>query len=343
MAVNRLTRNAMLVLLLPMVMMSATAASGTSPATTHNHRTNASPPWTHRNDLASLLNMRGGGINTVVIIPVTGLSGFWAMTCNAINGWRKLQVDNWIIAAEDENVLEVCRLYGYPCYNSTWTIHGVNYESDESTRANQKGFSIVSWVKPKLIFETIKLNYSVLMMDTDISIISNPLPHLLGRDVALQVAADNDLSPERANSGFVFVRPSESTVQLYQRIIHTIETTNCSDQAALQQELPMFYRSLPHDDMGKFLLILRRSEGFQMKCHWDASSVSLIAHANCMTGFHNKLNWLRHGGPKTFHMSDCAIESLNATDLNVPLARALQLRTDTKRYTFESLAACRCM
>lgn len=293
--------------------------------------------WNLRNDMAALVRARADD-GLVIMMPTTSLAGFWALMCNQITSLHRFGIRNWILVALNPSALRACKAVNFPCFNATDFADNDSFASDETTRLGTKGFATASWPKPHSIRGVLRLNYSVVMMDVDIGINSaaaiddmRKSPHLLQLMVDSRIASQI----KHANSGFLMVRPHNLTLQLYDAIIDTIRSTRFTDQSSLQYNLLKFISSsVPNELKSTFLRVLTKHSGFQMGCTYDPSLPSLVAHANCATGFWTKINFLRT--VKVWGLGSCHsgavdtknIEGLSFQELNkdVMVGGSLQQR-----------------
>ena len=135
---------------------------------------------------------------------------------------KKFDIQNYVLICMDEVSQQFLKKYDISCmlyklpdiskeiYRKSGEEHNdgpapSDYGSDEYfTKTN---------VKTLFVLQTLKLGYSVLMSDVDIVFLKNPLPYLVCDSCDLLISKDREFW----NSGFVLVKPTESSLILYNR------------------------------------------------------------------------------------------------------------------------------
>lgn len=176
---------------------------------------------------------------------------------------KKVGITNYLVFALDEEIFSFCQSNNVTVYKRGPNDSDSSFDSIARTGGNHA----VSGLKFKILREFLQLGYSVLLSDVDIVYLQNPFEHLY-RDSDVESMTDghdnmtaygyNDVFDEPKmgwaryahtmriwvyNSGFFYIRPTLSSIELLDRITGRLARENAWDQALFNQEL--FYPSHP--------------------------------------------------------------------------------------------------
>ena len=110
--------------------------------------------------------------------------------------------------------------------------------SMEEVSFGSKAFNRIVNVKANVAFRAMRLGYTVLVSDVDVAYVRNPLPYL--KETCDKTSCDMliQLHDPGYNSGFVYGRPTRSTMKIYQEAITiAAENKRLSDQVALNMAI----------------------------------------------------------------------------------------------------------
>lgn len=210
---------------------------------------------------------------------------------------------NFLVVAMDKDAYAVYLTFssniqtldaqGYPvCY----------YQSDRLSHMQAKSesqFWSSIWfekmaIKIKIIREALLLHLRILLFDSDVILMKDPIPPIL-EDSSYDIIAQKD---KLICAGFMFVNPTLNSLKFLNRVLVTMRTKHISDQPAilhiLRQNLQPSLRVklLPEDtySSGK---VFFTSHQFR----WDAiADKQTIIHNNYVLGYSNKLYRLKEMG-----------------------------------------------
>lgn len=168
--------------------------------------------------------------------------------------------------------------------------------------------------KQRIIREVLLLNCSVLLFDSDVLLLKDPLPGILALD-PVDMLAQKD---ERVNSGFVsqsrtsfthsFFRPTLASIHFLNHVIHYMPVWGLSDQPTTnrlieENRVPAFRWGLLPEREYSSGLVFFRSHQFQWdpiggaRCNHSLEESSQITiHNNYIMGEWNKMYRLREMG-----------------------------------------------
>ncbi|KAL0334761.1 UNVERIFIED_CONTAM: Arabinosyltransferase RRA2 [Sesamum radiatum] len=180
---------------------------------------------------------------------------------------KRVGIPNYLVFALDEEIASFCQSKDVPVYkrddDEVKRDQDKNFESIARTGGNHA----VSGLKFQILREFLQLGYSVLLSDVDIIYLQNPFNHLY-RDSDVESMTDghsnmtaygyDDVFDEPTmgwaryahtmrlwvyNSGFFYIRPTISSIELLDRVAGRLARENAWDQAVFNEEL--FFPSYP--------------------------------------------------------------------------------------------------
>lgn len=118
-------------------------------------------------------------------------------------------------------------------------IYCVQYGSDSASEKQSvfgtKDFFRKMNIRTDMILDALRLGYNVLHTDVDMIFIRNPLHELPCLNGSCDVAIMWDISVY--NAGFLYIKSTTVTIELYKEMKKTAETTEKSDQVALNDAI----------------------------------------------------------------------------------------------------------
>ncbi|XAR51997.1 hypothetical protein NMG60_11006819, partial [Bertholletia excelsa] len=201
-------------------------------------------------------------------------------------------LNHLLIFTVDGQGFRYCRSVHLHCFNlENYRFNFSAWNTFQGQQSHKLG-----WRKIELLAEIIKLGYSVVFTDADVTWLRNPLPHILSSveiATACELHAEDGQGQEgkRADGGFFFMKSNDRSVEFlnYWRVVRVVYP-NFSPQSAFEMiraegmadQIGMRIKYLPTNHFGSF-------------CNWgkDLSQV-VIAHAKCYQGITKKVEHLRH-------------------------------------------------
>jgi hypothetical protein len=172
---------------------------------------------------------------------------------------KRAGVKNMMVVALDEDTKTNAEGFGLPAFRMDIAIP----DSQKNAGSNHA----VSALKFRILQNFIKLGYSVFLSDVDIIFLQNPFEHL-HRDSDVEGMTDgwdngtaygyNDVADDASmgwaryahsmrvfvlNSGLFYIRPTQATTDLLDKLIYRVETENGWDQALFNECI--FFPSRP--------------------------------------------------------------------------------------------------
>ncbi|KAK8832681.1 hypothetical protein WA577_004076 [Blastocystis sp. JDR] len=148
--------------------------------------------------------------------------------------------------------------------------------------------------KQRIIREVLLLNCSCLLFDSDVILHKNPLPGILLRK-HYDMLAQKD---ERVNSGFVFFRPTLTSIHFLNHVIRFMPVWGLSDQPTTnrlidENRVPAFrWGLLPEEEYSSGLVFFAKHQ-----FRWDAINATQVTiHNNYILGEWNKMYRLKEMG-----------------------------------------------
>ncbi|ORZ38262.1 hypothetical protein BCR44DRAFT_34068 [Catenaria anguillulae PL171] len=265
------------------------------------------------NDLAAIAkHVSSATKNKITIMPYQkAYRPLAENTLHSLMTWGK--VSNVMMFAIDAESARECLYYNIPCYNAT-TLAEADFTDSTRTswRFQQAMWSVISWVKPRLVKQLLDLGYTVNMSDTDISYIRQVWESYEG--YMQEADADMVISAEFinnfiANTGNYIVRPSPQVSSFFDEYLAVGKNDpTVSDQhawAAVYRRLGMHYCQSSHEcaaQRAKGLMPVRDHSAFfgrNIVCPRPVDICKpdiMYVHPICMGGRDNKINSIKSFG-----------------------------------------------
>lgn len=200
-------------------------------------------------------------IHNEVLVAVSNKNYAWpgGMLSVWAENAKRAGVKNMMVVALDEDTKTNAEGFGLPAFRMDIAIP----DSQKNSGSNHA----VSALKFRILQNFIKLGYSVFLSDVDIIFLQNPFEHLQ-RDSDVEGMSDgwdnataygyNDVADDASmgwaryahsmrvfvlNSGLFYIRPTQATTELLEKIIYRVETENGWDQALYNECI--FFPSRP--------------------------------------------------------------------------------------------------
>ncbi|PRW58051.1 glycosyltransferase CAZy family GT77 [Chlorella sorokiniana] len=200
-------------------------------------------------------------INNEVLVAVSNKNYAWpgGMLSVWAENAKRAGVKNMMVVALDEDTKTNAEGFGLPAFRMDIAIP----DSQKNAGSNHA----VSALKFRILQNFIKLGYSVFLSDVDIIFLQNPFEHL-HRDSDVEGMTDgwdngtaygyNDVADDASmgwaryahsmrvfvlNSGLFYIRPTQATTDLLDKLIYRVETENGWDQALFNECI--FFPSRP--------------------------------------------------------------------------------------------------
>ena len=176
-----------------------------------------------RYELEAALSSKASENKTVVMSIVDASFMQFALNFYLLS-IEKFSITNFVLICMDETSQQFmhkngisCMLYKLPDLSKELGLSRKSGEEEnegpsKSDYGSDEYFTKTN-VKTLFVLQTLKLGYSVLMSDVDIVYLKNPLPYLVCDSCDLLISKDREFW----NSGFVLVKPTESSLILYNR------------------------------------------------------------------------------------------------------------------------------
>ncbi|ORZ37983.1 hypothetical protein BCR44DRAFT_1483652 [Catenaria anguillulae PL171] len=151
-------------------------------------------------------------------------SGYRSMVENAVYSlmtWGKVR--NLLLFAIDAASAAECLYLNMPCFNAT-SLATADFTNQQGLdpKYRDKIWSVISWVKPRLVRELLRLGYTVNLSDADIGFLRNVW--LSYDEYMREVDADMSITSEIsasfvANTGNYVVRPTPESLRFFDEYV----------------------------------------------------------------------------------------------------------------------------
>lgn len=172
---------------------------------------------------------------------ISELALSWA--CNL----RRLTLNNFLLAALDGKMFEIGVKHGVPIFESSILDVNSTYVDEKECSFGTICFKQTTKLKSRLVYNFLRLGFSVLWSDVDIVWLKDPLKYLRrtaslsSSQILIQSNQVDATLPGNAllsaNSGFYFVKQDKRTVEAFAEIIAVASLSRVSEQ-------PHFYSVL---------------------------------------------------------------------------------------------------
>jgi hypothetical protein len=205
---------------------SASSASPSSPspspAPTANAASDAPAPAPHSAAHLGRLVKERAKDNTVLLVG--GNIGFLQLLKNMVCRLRELQIENFVVAAFDEDVLAYCVRQQLPAFLAANERDEPANVTHASASIDQPEFAPVTKLKSIQVLRVLRLGVDVVLSDLDAFFLENPLPFLRALPPSVDIAAlsdgrFSDPMGHSVNSGFYFVRSNARTLRAFELIV----------------------------------------------------------------------------------------------------------------------------
>ncbi len=145
---------------------------------------------------------------------------------------KKFGLLNYLMVCIDDDSFHILTKQGLNCvrYHQEQT----NGYSNSSGDFGSLGYVDKTNLKTWIVLEVLRHNFTVFVMDLDVVLFKNPLPYFDCKDCDLHVTRDR----VQVNSGFVYVRPTPRSKQLYQEAWNLYQKYHkASDQSYVNSAL----------------------------------------------------------------------------------------------------------
>jgi len=168
--------------------------------------------------------------NERVIILALVDAAFFDMTLNFYEtSIEKYNITNYLFIASDYQTCEIFVTKDIHCY-----VYMIDNNANKATIYKSFAFNQKMNIRTYFILDALKLGFTVLHTDVDIVFFSNPLENLYSSvhsDVAC--LSDNGV----CNAGFIYIKPSNFSIDIYRRMKNLALETKLDDQTALNRAL----------------------------------------------------------------------------------------------------------
>lgn len=148
----------------------------------------------------------------------------------------KFGISNFFLVCLDRDAEIWLKEFNMECYYYDISIltRGVDMKrGDFGTSA----YYLKTNIKTLIVLQAIKLSYTVLVVDLDIVFLKNPFPYLTCSECDIHIQQDR----VHLNSGFVYVRPTNKSIALYETAWQQYNRYKKShDQAYINMAVQMF-------------------------------------------------------------------------------------------------------
>ena len=261
---------------------TATAGSNQEACTADRHT-----PWkpsAERDKLHPELGafLRKVAVNNEVLVAVSNKNYAWpgGMLELWMKGTKRAGVKNAMVVALDDDTKTNVEKFGLPSHRLDMAIP----ESQKNSGSNHA----VSALKFRILRPFLELGYGVLLSDVDIVTLANPFDNLV-RDSDVESLSDgwddataygyNDVADDPSmgwaryahsmrifvfNSGLFYLRPTNASLDLLDKVIYRVETEEGWDQA-LFNECIFFPNSPINKDPGVTRRVMHREKFLNSK------------------------------------------------------------------------------
>ena len=180
------------------------------------------------NDYEAKLTAHASAEKVIILALID--SSFLDMTLNFYEtSIERHGITNYLFLASDHRACETLLDKNISCY-----VYMTDCNANEATVYGSAAFKQKMNIRTFLILDALKMGFTVLHTDVDIVFLGNPLPDLRSfarRDLAC--LSDTGV----CNAGFIYIRPSEFTIDVYGKMKRMALETKLDDQRALSLAL----------------------------------------------------------------------------------------------------------
>lgn len=169
-------------------------------------------------DLARLLKIQAGDNHRVTVVmfneAVIDLMRNNIYSLNTIG-----EVANYIVVALDSSSLDYCLDMNLPCFDGSTLISAPDTQGEEQVPESEHYISL-TWLKPQVVYQVLKLGYDVHFSDTDVAYFGNvhDFWSTIMQEGAMIAGMRGDEDPSiQFNVGLMFIRSNARTLALYER------------------------------------------------------------------------------------------------------------------------------
>lgn len=119
-------------------------------------------------------------------------------------------ITNYLFLGVDQDACRTLHDHGVACY-----VYSRHTNASSSSAYGSFAFIEKVNVRPRMILDALRLNYTVLSSDVDIAMVKNPFPYLQCRECDMELSWDFI----GYNSGFAFIHPTNTSKLLYENSI----------------------------------------------------------------------------------------------------------------------------
>ena len=151
--------------------------------------------------------------SNIVIISIVDYS-YYKMLLNFYElSIRKHNIHNFLPICIDRDAEQTLRGLGVDCY----LYNGDLVDPSVSSEYGAEAFAAKVNIKTRVLLDALNLGYTVLLSDVDVIFVKNPLPYFSCDVCDIHIQDNSNTNGIERNSGFIFARPTNATLTLFQR------------------------------------------------------------------------------------------------------------------------------